>query len=86
MRRRARGRSRRGADQWRRRARLDEQLAVLRVLHARVRRRTAEVTIRTIDAIEGTRGRLDDTLRLGAGALSRFREQAGRLLSRSDDR
>jgi len=75
-----------GARRRRRRARLDEQLAVLRVFRARVRRRTAEATIQVIDAFGQTWDRLDGPRRSGTGALLRLRERAERLLTRTGNR
>lgn len=73
--------SRREASRRRLRARLDEHVGMLRVLEARVRRRSAEATIRAIDVLELTWLRLEDTRRSGAARLARLRAQAARLLS-----
>jgi hypothetical protein len=47
--------SRKHANRTRRRARVEEHLAILRVVQARFRRRGAEATIRGIEVIEETR-------------------------------
>jgi hypothetical protein len=66
------------------RAQLDEQLAVLRVLHARLRKRGARVTIRMLEALEQGQERLELERRSAAERLDRVRQKASRILSRSD--
>lgn len=66
------------------RAQLDEQLAVLRLLHARLRKRGARVTIRMLEALDQGQERLELERRSAAERLDRMRQKASRFLSRSD--
>lgn len=65
------------------RAQLDEQLAVFRVLHARLRKRGAQVTIHMLEALEQGQERLGLERRSAAERLDRVRQKASRFLSRS---
>ncbi len=76
--------SKRDASERRLRAQLDEQVLTLRVLHARARRRSADATIRLLDAVELARERLDFERRSAAETLARWKGKLERLVSRSD--
>lgn len=61
---------------------MDEHVAVVRLLRARVRRRYAEATVRAIEAVDSARERLRAEQRAGAVLVAEWRRKARRLIDR----
>ncbi len=78
--------SQRDADRRRRRARVDEQLAMLRVIHARLRRRSAEATIEVLGHFESARRRIESANSLVVSRIGELSEKTRRFWRRDGDR
>ena len=78
--------NRRDASKKRRMAVIDEQFAVLRVIQARVRRRSAEVTIQLIERVDATRRQLSPENPVAGNRLIELMKKARGLWNRGGDR